>query len=166
MKDKMVATGKAGVQPVPAEQFGEPVVYIYRIDKDLPMPEIQTAGSLGFDLYSRVDMIIKPGEQALIPTNIILDYPEGYGAFLFPRSSLFKRKGLILANSVGVVDRDYNGPEDEVMVSVVNLKNKPAVVERGERIAQIVLMRTDAPHLVGVDEPKEVSRGGFGSTGA
>lgn len=153
-------------------------VEVYRIDKSLPMPEYQTKGALAFDLYARMrdndfgdylknkdEALIPPKAYTLIPLNVIIKVPEGYGLFLFPRSSLFKKKGLIVTNSVGVIDRDYCGENDELMLSVYNPTNDYCGIEHGDRIAQAVILPVPVVNLIEVNDVNTASRGGFGSTG-
>lgn len=139
-------------------------VKIKRIDDALPLPGYQTAGAVAFDLYSREEIKIAPRSLALIPSNLIIETPPGYALILSARSSLAKKKGLTLANGIGVIDRDYCGPEDEIKISVYNFTDNDVAVEKGERVAQGMFARVDR----GEWEEKEISqqsRGGFGSTG-
>lgn len=140
-------------------------VTIKRIDKDLEMPKYQTKGAIGFDFLARVETKIKPGEMGLIPLNIVIKVPSGYGLFLFSRSSTPMKKGLIVANSVGVIDQDYSGEDDELKLCALNVTKKTVKVERGERIAQGVILKVAKPDLVEVKKMSSKSRGGFGSTG-
>lgn len=141
-------------------------IKIKRVDKDLPLPEYQTDGSVGFDLCSREDLVVNPGELKLIPFNVIIGTPPGYMFLLAPRSSLFKKKGLIQVNSVGIFDQDFCGDEDEGRLQVYNITDKPAEIKRGERIAQGVFVRVDIAKWDEVDEMGGSSRGGIGSTGS
>lgn len=142
------------------------------------MPEYQTKGALAFDLYARIrdndfgdylenkdEALISPKVWTLIPLNIIVKVPDGYGLFLFPRSSLFKKKGLIVTNSVGVIDRDYCGENDELMLSVYNPTEDYCSIEHGDRIAQAVILPVPVINLIEVNDANTASRGGFGSTG-
>lgn len=149
-------------------------VEVYRIDKSLPMPVYQTNGALAFDLYARSekesdgirnDYLIGPGDSVLIALNVIIKVPDGHGLFLFPRSSLFKKKGIIVTNSVGVIDRDYCGEDDELMLSVYNPTEDYCSIEHGERIAQAVILPVPVVNLIEVTDVSTTSRGGFGSTG-
>lgn len=141
-------------------------VKIKRIDKDLPMPIYETAGAVAFDLMARVDVEIGVGELVRIPTNIIVDTPEGYMLMLAPRSSMPKKKpGLISPHSIGIVDQDYNGVDDEILFQVQNIGKEVVRVARGEKIGQAVFVRIDKMELEEVEEIGAVSRGGFGSTG-
>lgn len=140
-------------------------VKIKRIDNTLPLPQYQTAGAVAFDLYSRQDMTIAPKTIALIPTNIIVEIPKGYMLMLASRSSTPKKKGLIVPNGIGIIDQDYHGAKDEIMLQVYNFTDQDAVITRGERIGQATFVRVDRGEWEEVEETKETSRGGFGSTG-
>lgn len=140
-------------------------VKIKRIDKSLGLPQYQTEGSIGFDFSARIDVKIKAGEMELVPLNIVMKVPVGYGLFLFSRSSIPKKKGIMVANSVGVIDQDYCGEDDELMVCAYNITKKTVTVERGERIAQGVIMKIAKPEFNEVKKMATKSRGGFGSTG-
>lgn len=140
-------------------------VRIVRIDKSLPLPKYHTEGAVAFDLYSREEATIQPGEMKLLPSNFIIEVPAGHALILAARSSLSKRKGLMLANGVGVIDQDYHGPEDETGILVRNFTDVPVTVERGERIAQGLIMPIEKAEFEEKNSIKEESRGGFGSTG-
>ena len=141
-------------------------VRIKRIDKTLPLPIYKTAGAVAVDLTAREETTVAPGALVRIPCNIIVDTPAGYMLLLAPRSSMpTKKPGLILPHSVGIVDQDYCGPDDELMFQVQNVGTQPVVIARGEAIGQAVFVRVDRAELVEVDETVGVSsRGGFGST--
>lgn len=142
-----------------------PRVRVYRIDKRLPLPEYRTDGALGFDLYVRMDKEIAPRTVARIPCNVIVELPAGYGLLLLARSSLPLR-GLCIPHGVGLIDRDYCGPLDEINLQVLNFTDRPVLVKRGERLAQAVLVPMVRARLDELDEaPAAQSRGGFGSTG-
>ncbi len=139
-------------------------INIKRIDKDLPLPKYETAGAVAFDFLARETVTIPPKEVKLIPGNIIVEIPKGYALIIAARSSTAKKKGLMLSNSIGVIDQDYHGEEDEIKISVYNFSDKEVTVERGERIAQGMFLRVDQAEWVEVDSMKKESRGGFGST--
>ena len=107
-----------------------------------------------------------PGEVALIPTNAIVKVPEGHVLLVALRSSTPRRKGLLCPNGVGVIDQDYCGPEDEIQVQVLNFSPGPVTVERGERIAQGLLMPVVCCLWDETGGQAGTSRGGFGSTNA
>lgn len=139
--------------------------FVYRKSEAAILPQKATAGSIGYDLCAAEDTTVLPMQSTRINTGLVIKTPEGYGAFIFPRSSLFNKKGLILSNSVGVIDHDYCGENDEIKISVINLKSEPVTVLKGEKIAQLVFLKTGSPDIVEVDTPpRGNSRGGFGST--
>jgi len=140
-------------------------IKIKRIDKELEVPEYKTKGAVGFDLTAREETTIKPLEVKLIPLNLIVKVPKGYGLFLFSRSSTPGKKGLIVANSVGVIDQDYNGEEDELKISVLNITKKKVIVEKGERICQGIFIKLAVGKFTEVKKMSPKSRGGFGTTG-
>ena len=139
-------------------------VKIKRFDKSLPLPEYKTAGAAAFDLSSRQQIEIPAQEVAYIPLNIALQMPTGYWALLAARSSLHK-KGLMMANGIGIGDYDYRGPNDEYMAAVFNFTQKSVVVEKGERVAQMMILPVERTELVELEEFETEDRGGFGSTG-
>jgi dUTP pyrophosphatase len=140
-------------------------IKIVRIEKDLPLPEYQTSGAVAFDLYSRVNAAIPPKELAVLPSNFIIEVPEGYFLMIASRSSTPRKKGLTIANGIGVVDQDYHGPKDEIGILVYNFTGQTVSVERGERIAQGLILPVLKVEFNEADVIKEDSRGGFGSTG-
>lgn len=130
------------------------------------LPHYQTALSAGMDLRANNPEPIELGplERAIIPTGIFIELPAGYEAQIRPRSGLAAKKGVSLVNSPGTIDADYRG---EIGVILVNLSNEPFTVERGERIAQMVIAKHEQARWVEVDQLGESERGekGFGSTG-
>lgn len=140
-------------------------VRIQRIDPTLPLPRYESSGAVGFDLITRETTIIEPNAIALVPGNVIVQVPEGYALLIVPRSSLPRKKGLVCPHSVGVIDLDYHGTDDEILVQVQNIRSEPVTVERGERIAQGLFVRVDRTEWTEVDSHGKESRGGFGSTG-
>lgn len=141
-------------------------VKIKRIDKDLPLPRYETSGSVGFDLLARETTVIEAGSIVLIPSNVIVEIPEGYMLVVASRSSTPKKKGLLPPHGIGIIDQDYCGPKDEIGIQVYNFTNQPVTIERGEKIAQGVFVRVDRFTWEEVDEMQQESRGGFGSTDA
>ena len=140
-------------------------IRIKRIDKSIPLPEYKTAGSAGFDLSSRERVEIPARGLVFLPLNIILELPPGKMLLVAARSSLPK-KGLLLANGVGIGDSDFSGPDDEYRALVHNFTDTPVSVEKGERIAQGIIVDIENAEFTEVDEVAKVSRGGFGSTGS
>jgi dUTP pyrophosphatase len=130
------------------------------------LPSYQTALSAGMDLRANNPEPIQLGplERAIIPTGIFIELPSGYEAQIRPRSGLAAKKGVSLVNSPGTIDADYRG---EIGVILVNLSNDPFTVERGERIAQMVIAKHEQARWIEVDQLGESERGekGFGSTG-
>ena len=141
-------------------------VKIKRIDTTLPLPEYQTSGAVAFDLYSREDMAIAPKTIALIPTNLIIETPKGYMLTVVTRSSTPKKKGLLVPHGIGIIDQDYHGEKDEIMLQVYNFTDQEVSITRGERVGQAAFVRVDRGEWEEVSEMPETSRGGFGSTGS
>ncbi len=140
-------------------------VSIQRIDTTLPLPQYESEGAVGFDLITRETTVVEPGKIALVPSNVIVKVPEGHMLIITPRSSLPRKKGLVCPHSIGIIDQDYHGPEDELLVQVQNITEEPVTVERGERIAQGLFVRIDQAEWKEVEEHDAETRGGFGSTG-
>lgn len=140
-------------------------VNIKRIDKKLPLPVYETAGSVGFDILAREDVEIGPGEISLVPGNIIVEVPASYMLIVASRSSTPRKKGLTPPHGFGIIDHDYCGPEDEIKIQVYNFRDEAVRIARGEKIAQGVFVHIDKFDWNEVEEVKEKSRGGFGSTG-
>ena len=140
------------------------VVRIHRIDPGVPLPLYSTAGAAGFDLAASADMTIQPGEVTLVPTGLVIEVPRGHFLGVFARSSTPLKRGLMVANGVGVVDSDYCGPKDEIKIEVVNFTAAPVRVCRGDRLAQgVILSYARAEWQEGAVD--RATRGGFGSTG-
>lgn len=133
---------------------------------ELPLPHYMTAGAAGVDLYAAVEnqVNIAPGMRTLVPTGIAIALPEGYEAQIRPRSGLAIKHGLTLLNSPGTIDCDYRG---EIKLIVINLGDKEYILQRGERIAQMVFSRVEKAEFLEVDILDETARGsgGFGHTG-
>jgi dUTP pyrophosphatase len=140
-------------------------IKIKRVDQTLPLPEYKTAGAAAFDIYSREDCVVPAHGQFKVPSNLIIATPPGYVLLIFSRSSLAPRKGLILANSVGVIDSDYCGPTDEILVSVYNLTTEEVQIEKAERIAQGMFVKYEQSNWQEIQGVENPDRGGFGSTG-
>jgi dUTP pyrophosphatase len=138
---------------------------ITRLDPDVPLPAYETAGAAGFDFAAWEDAVVGPGEIRLIRTGLVIEVPTGYFLGIFIRSSSPLRRKLVLANGVGVVDSDYSGPQDEVRIQVLNTGVAPVAIARGERIAQGLFIPVQQVVWQEVAAIREVSRGGFGSTG-
>lgn len=134
--------------------------------ENLPLPSRATPGSAGYDVRAALaePVTLNPGERVLIPCGFCLAIPEGWEVQVRPRSGLAIKHGISLINSPGTIDSDYRG---EVIVPLVNLGSEPFTVNRGERIAQMIFARFEAPELTMVDVLGASGRGvgGFGSTG-
>jgi dUTP pyrophosphatase len=141
-------------------------VRIHRLHPDVPLPRYETAGSVGFDLAASEDIVVPPGGLALVPTGLVIEVPRGHFLGIFARSSTPLRRGLMVANGVGIIDEDYHGPKDEIKVQVFNFTHAPVAVARGDRIAQGLFLPVTRVEWQDVeDAPRDESRGGFGSTG-
>jgi dUTP pyrophosphatase len=140
-------------------------IAIKRIDPTLPLPQYLTPGAAAFDFYARETTIIAAKSLGKIPSNLIIQTPPGYMLNVFSRSSLAQKKGLLLSNGVGIIDNDYSGPEDEILIPVYNFTDTPVTVERSERIAQGVFVKVEPAVWQEVAEMSAKSRGGFGTTG-
>lgn len=143
-------------------------VRVRRLDhaRDLPLPAPATASAAGMDLRAAVDtpVTLRPGARSLIPTGIAIALPEGWEAQVRPRSGLALKSGVTVLNGPGTIDADYRG---EVGVILINHGTEPFVVERGARVAQLVVARVESVRWDEVDELPDSDRGagGFGSTG-
>ncbi len=140
-------------------------VNIKRIDKTLPLPKYESPGACCFDLLSRKEVIVSSKQVGLIPTNIIVQVPEGYMFIVLPRSSTAKKKGLIIPHGLGIIDQDYHGPDDEVIFQVYNVTEEDVMVEKGERLAQGCFIPVEKVTFEEVAVVGEKTRGGIGSTG-
>lgn len=139
---------------------------VTRLDPGLPLPSYAHPGDAGADLRTTVDVVLAPGERALVPTGIALALPEGYVGLVHPRSGLAARHGLSIVNTPGTVDAGYRG---EVKVLLVNLDpHEPVELRRGDRVAQLVVQRVERAGFVEVDALPDSARGagGYGSTGS
>ena len=141
-------------------------IKIWKKDPRAKLLKKSTEGSVGYDLFALEEVSIKPGEFKLIRTGLVIQTEPPYALFIFPRSSLFKNKRLIMPNSVGIIDFDYCGEEDEIKIPVVNLGKNEVTIKPHEKIAQAIFIKTGTPELEEISNPpKSFSRGGFGSTG-
>jgi len=139
---------------------------VLRLDPDLELPAYAKPGDAGVDLRASEDAELAPGGgRALVPTGIAVAIPRGYAGFIQPRSGLALKHGVTCLNTPGLIDADYRG---ELKVLLVNTDpEEPFVVQRGERIAQLVIQAVEHADLVEVDALDETERGegGFGHTG-
>lgn len=149
-------------------RYSRPVldVPVLRLDPDLPLPAYARPGDAGIDLMARVSTVIQPGGgRALVPTGVAVSLPEGCAGFVLPRSGLALKHGVTCLNTPGLIDSGYRGELKVILVNTDPLQ--PFTLERGERIAQLVVMEVPQVRLVEVDSLDPSTRGdqGFGSTG-
>ncbi|MFI6595226.1 dUTP diphosphatase [Nonomuraea sp. NPDC050536] len=140
-------------------------VLIQRLDSGLPLPSYAHPGDAGADLYAAEDLELLPGERAMIGTGVAIALPDGFAAFVHPRSGLAARHGVTLVNAPGTVDAGYRG---EIKVTLINTDAKDAFqLRRGDRIAQLVVQRVERAAFYEVERLPGSARGngGFGSTG-
>lgn len=138
---------------------------IKMLDEGIEPPAYAQPGDAGADLRSRVDLTLQPGERALVPTGVAIALPEGYVGLVHPRSGLAAKHGITIVNAPGTVDSGYRG---EIMVCLLNTDNSQAFeIQRGDRIAQLVIQRFESATFNVVESLSETERGtaGFGSTG-
>jgi dUTP pyrophosphatase len=140
-------------------------VRIHRLHAAATLPAYQTAGAAGFDLAASVDMTILPGAVALVPTGLVIGVPPGHFLGIFARSSTPLKRGLLVANGVGVVDADYCGPEDEIKIEVLNFTQQPVAIRPGDRLAQGIILPFVRAEWQESARPTDPTRGGFGATG-
>ncbi len=140
-------------------------VLVRRDAADLPLPTYALPGDAGADIVAAADLTLAPGERAVLPTGLAIALPEGYAAFVHPRSGLAARAGLGLVNAPGTIDSGYRG---EIKVIVINHDSARELrLARGERIAQLVVQRVERVQFVEVTQLPDSARGlgGHGSTG-
>ena len=138
---------------------------IRRLDPTLPLPTYGTDEAAGFDLAAAHDVRVAPGQIALVRTGLVIEVPTGHFLGIFARSSTPLKRGLMVANGVGVIDPDYSGPNDEVMVQVLNFTAGEVLVNRGDRLAQAMVLPAPRVTWEEVSEIRQATRGGFGATG-
>lgn len=138
---------------------------IRRLDPDVMIPAYAHPGDAGADLVTTVDVTVQPGERAVVPTGVALALPDGYAAFVHPRSGLAARLGVSIVNAPGTVDAGFRG---EILVVLVNLDPRNAVeFRRGDRIAQLIIQKVERARFIEVESLPGSMRGdgGHGSTG-
>ena len=138
---------------------------IRRLDPTIALPTYGTDEAAGFDLAAAHDVRVPPGQIVLVGTGLVIQVPTGHFLGIFARSSTPLKRGLIIPNGVGVVDPDYSGPNDEVMVQVLNFTDSEVQVTRGDRLAQGIVLPAPRVTWHEVTEIADATRGGFGSTG-
>ena len=139
-------------------------IKIKRFDKELPLPKHQTDGAAAFDLTARETVTIAPRELGFVPLNVAIETPPGYFLLIAARSSTPKR-GLMKANGIGIIDPDFAGDGDEIKSTYYNFTDKPVTIEKGERIAQGIFIKTTEFSWEEVEKLDGKTRGGFGTTG-
>jgi len=139
-------------------------IIIKRFDLDLPLPEYKTEGAAAFDLYARLETKIRSRSIGYVPLNIALQLPPHHWVLMAARSSLHKR-GVMMANGIGVGDYDYRGDGDEYQAALFNFTDTEVTIERGERIVQMIVLPREQISLREQSSFESKDRGGFGSTG-
>jgi dUTP pyrophosphatase len=139
-------------------------VRVTKRDPRAVLPAYQSPGAAGFDLAILEDVVIPARAHALLRTGLGVGVPADHVFHVYPRSSLFPKHGLLLANGVGVIDSDYSGPDDEVMISVWNARDAEVRLAAGTRVAQGIILPRPRVEWV-VADATGPTRGGFGSTG-
>jgi len=140
-------------------------VLLTRLDPGVPVPSYATPGDAGADLVTTTDVVIEPGERVIVGTGVAIALPDGYAAFVHPRSGLAARVGLSVVNTPGTIDSGYRG---EIRICLINHDlREPITLRRGDRIAQLVVQRVEHAVFREVDELADSQRGsgGYGSTG-
>ncbi len=140
-------------------------VKIKRLLKTVSLPQYHTKDSAGFDLSAAADVVIPAGAIAKVPTGLVIAAPKGHFLLIAARSSLSLKKGLTMANGIGIIDPDYAGHDDEISIILYNFTSKPVSVKKGERLAQGVFLPAGQAKWQEAKNLKQASRGGFGSTG-
>ena len=136
-----------------------------RLSDDAKIPSYATAEAAGADLYALEETVVEAGDKAVVHTGVAIAIPVGYAGFIYARSGLATKRDLAPANMVGVIDSDYRG---EIMVCLRNYGKETRVVEKGERVAQLVIAPVSQAEFCLTDTLEETERGegGFGSTGS
>jgi dUTP pyrophosphatase len=140
-------------------------VLLTRLDPGVPLPRYARPGDAGADLVTTTDLVLQPGDRAVVGTGIAIALPAGYAGFVHPRSGLAARVGLSVVNTPGTIDAGYRG---EIRVCLINHDpHRPIMLARGDRIAQLIVQRVETAEFVEVAEleASERGHGGYGSTG-
>ena len=138
---------------------------IKRLDPTISLPAYGTDEAAGFDLAAAHDAVVPAGRIVLVRTGLIIEVPAGHCLAIFARSSTPLKRGLMVANGVGIIDSDYCGPADEIMIQVLNFTAADVQIRRGDRLAQGILLPVPRVQWQDVDEISHTTRGGFGATG-
>ena len=141
------------------------ILKIKRLQSAVGLPEPATSHAAGFDLAAATDIEIPARGVRLVGTGLVIAVPEGHFLGIFARSSTPLKRGLMVANGVGVIDADYCGPDDEIKIQVLNITDAPVTVTRGDRLAQGIVLPCPRIEWQEVVEMTVPTRGGFGSTG-
>lgn len=139
-------------------------IKIKQFDKSLPLPAYKTLGAACFDLYSREEVTISPGEVGYIPLNVAIEVPKGHWVMLVSSGSTHKM-GIMMANSIGIGDEDFCGDNDEYKFPAFNFTKKNVTIEKGTRVAQAMIVKFDRAEFELVDHLDNADRGSFGTTG-
>jgi dUTP pyrophosphatase len=140
-------------------------IAVRQLDPDLPLPAYARSGDAGLDLLSAEDVTLPPGSRAQVRTGLAVAIPEGYAGFVLARSGRAAREGLAIVNAPGLIDSGYRG---EIKINAINLDGAtPVEIRRGDRIAQLVILKVERAELEVVDDlpPSDRGEGGHGSTG-
>ena len=140
-------------------------IKIKLVDPDMPAPVYAHPGDAGCDLRSAADVTLKPGQRSMVPTGLAIAIPDGYAGFVQPRSGLAAKHGIGVVNGPGLIDSGYRG---EIKVILINMDPTEAFhIERGDKIAQLVIQPVETAVFEVVDDLEDSTRGagGFGSTG-
>jgi dUTP pyrophosphatase len=140
-------------------------VLITCMDESIPLPRYAKGGDAGADIVSRIDITLKPGERALVPTGISIALPDGYAAFVHPRSGLAIKHGVTMVNAPGTVDAGFRGELQCIMIN--HDQHESIIFKKGDRIAQLVIQKVEHAEFIEVKDLPGSGRGtdGFGSTG-
>jgi dUTP pyrophosphatase len=138
------------------------VLKVQRIDKSVPLPSYGHVGDAACDLFAREETVLRPNERVQVPTGLKMEIPHGFGVFIWDKSGLSHKHGLKTLG--GVIDAGFRG---EVMVGVINLSSEPYTIEKGHKVAQMVVQRLEEVTILETDTFSGSTRGegGFGSTG-
>jgi dUTP pyrophosphatase len=129
------------------------------------LPTYGTDEAAGFDLAAAHDLVVPARTVALVKTGLVIQVPIGFFLGIFARSSTPLKRGLMVANGVGVVDSDYSGPNDEIMIQVLNFTSADVRIARGDRLAQGIVLPAPRVTWEEASDLRHISRGGFGATG-
>jgi len=140
-------------------------VLIKKTSSEISLPAYQSKGAAGFDFAASETTIVEPKSCALIPTGLVIKVPEHFFLMISARSSLARKKNLMLANGVGIIDSDYCGENDVIYISVYNFSETQTTIEKGERIANGIFLPVSQISWQETEHMNTENRGGFGSTG-